>query len=50
MEVVEEVEEVLRALGVSVVSEPEVLEMHYSEEELLTQLFLIESNLSIYTL
>ena len=52
----EVVEEVLKALGVSVISGSlqsgcyvhEVLEVHYPEEKLLIQLFLIESNLSIY--
>ena len=43
-------EEVLRALGVFVISGPEVLIVHYHEEKLLIQLFLIESNLSIYAL
>ena len=33
---------------VSVISGPEVLEVHYPEEKLLTYLFSIESNLSIH--
>ena len=40
-------EEVYLGEEVSVISGPEV---HYPEEKLLTQLFSIESNLSIYTL
>ena len=40
----------LNALQVSVVSDPEVLEVHYPEEKLLIQLFSIKSNLSIYAL
>ena len=40
----------LRALGVTVISEPAVPEVYYPEEKLLTQLFLIKSNLSIYAL
>ena len=43
----EEAEEVYLGKEVSVVSGPEV---HYPEEALLTQLFSIESNLSIYAL
>ena len=43
-------EEVLRALGVSVILGPVVPEVHYPEEKLLIQIFLIESNLSIYAL
>ena len=35
---------------VSVISGPEVLEVYYPEEKLLTQLFLIECNFSIYAL
>ena len=40
----------LQGLGVSVVSGPAVLELHYPEEKLLIQLFSIKSNLSIYAL
>ena len=51
-------EEVLRALGVSVILGPsqsgcyahEVLKVHYPEEKLLIQLFSVESILSIYAL
>ena len=43
---VEEVEEVYLGEEVSVVSGPEVLEVHYPEDKLLIQLFLIKSNLS----